>query len=114
MWQSRKQQRDRVEAEQTQRAAEISRLATAVAQRRVNTETAGLKEYQTVFEAVVDYVCAATELSAKTSADAAARAEVSAAVESVFPLSGIAYFITLPAHERTKQVHNLVSEVLVC
>lgn len=102
--QSYKQQQQHVEAEQSQLAADISRLATAVAHKRVSLETAGLKDYQTVFESVVDYVCAAAGLANRTSAVAAARAEVSAAVESVFPLSGVAYFITLPGNERRQQV----------
>lgn len=53
---------------------------------------------------VVDYMCAAAGLEAKAGSDPDARAQVSAAVESVLPLSGLAYFLTLPAQERMQQV----------
>lgn len=98
-----------MENEQIQQAAEISRLATAVAYKKVNLDTAGLKEYEAVFELVVNYVCAAAGLASRTSVDDATRAEVSAAVESVFPLSGVAYFISLPAVERLQQVSTIFS-----
>lgn len=103
---SYKQQQDKVEAEQAQQAAESSKLAGAVAYKKVNLQTAGLPEYQAVFEGVVDYVCTAMGVAARTTADAAARAQVSAAVESAFPLSGVAYFLTLPAQQRLRRVRG--------
>jgi hypothetical protein len=70
-------------------------------------QIAGLQDYQSVFEGVVDYVCCAIGLAAKAGAEPSARAQVSAAVESAFPLSGVAYFLTLPAQERLQQVSSL-------
>ncbi|KAF6256379.1 hypothetical protein COO60DRAFT_1702373 [Scenedesmus sp. NREL 46B-D3] len=104
---SYKQQQDRVEAEQTQQAADANRLAAAVACRKVNLQIAGLQDYQSVFEGVVDYVCCAMDVAARAAAEPAARAHVSAAVESAFPLSGVAYFLTLPAQERLQQMEAL-------
>lgn len=105
--QSYMQQQEKVEAEQAQQAAKVSHLATAVAYKKVNLETAGLKDYQAVFELVVNYVCAAAGLASRTSVDESAQAEVSAAIESVFPLSGVAYFVSLPAMDRLQQVSSL-------
>jgi hypothetical protein len=101
---SHKQQQDRVEAEQSQQAADANRLAAAVAYRKVNLQIAGLQDYQSVFEGVVEYVCCSMGVAARAAAEPAARAQVSAAVESAFPLSGVAYFLTLPAQERLQQV----------
>jgi hypothetical protein len=106
---STKQQQDKVEAEQAQQAADANRLAAAVAYRKVNLQIAGLQDYQSVFEGVVDYVCCAIGLAAKAAAERAARAQVSAAVESAFPLSGVASFVTLPAQERLQQVSRRCS-----
>jgi hypothetical protein len=103
---SHKQQQDRVEAEQSQQAANANRLAAAVAYRKVNLQIAGLQDYQSVFEGVVDYVCCAMGVAARAAAEPAARAQVSAAVESAFPLSGVSYFLTLPAQERLQQVRS--------
>jgi hypothetical protein len=103
---SHKQQQDRVEAEQLQQAADANRLAAAVAYRKVNLQIAGLQDYQSVFEGIVDYVCCAMGVAARAAAEPAARAQVSAAVESAFPLSGVAYFLTLPAQERLQQVRS--------
>jgi hypothetical protein len=101
---SYKQQQDRVEAEQSQQAADAKCLAAVVAYRKVNLQIAGLQDYQSVFEGVVDYVCCAMGVAARAAAQPTARAQVSAAVESAFPLSGVAYFLTLPAQERLQQV----------
>ncbi|WIA34457.1 hypothetical protein OEZ86_012790 [Tetradesmus obliquus] len=100
---SYKQQQDKVEAEQAQHAADANRLAAAVAYRKVNLQIAGLQDYQSVFEGVVDYVCCVMGVAARAKAEPAASAQVSAAVESAFPLSGVAYFLTLPAQERLQQ-----------
>jgi hypothetical protein len=99
-----KEQQDKVEAEQARHTGATARLASAVAYKKVNIETAGLPLYQQVFGQVVDYVCAAAGLEAKAASDPDARAQVSAAVDSVLPLSGLAYFLTLPAQERMQQV----------
>lgn len=100
-----KEQQDKVEAEQLQQTSTTSRLASAVAYKKVNIQAAGLPLYQAVFEQVVDFVCAAAGLEpSRTSADPQARAQVSAAVESVLPLSSLAYFLILPAQERMQQV----------
>lgn len=99
-----KEQQDKVEAEQAQHTVTTSRLASAVAYKRVNMQAAGLPLYQSVFDQVVEYVCAAAGLEAKAASDPDARAQVSAAVESVLPLSSLAYFLTLPAQERMQQV----------
>jgi hypothetical protein len=99
-----KQQQDKVEAEQVQLAGTTARLAAAVAHKKVNMDAAGLPLYQSVFSQIVDYVSAAAGLQAKVASDPEARAQVSAAVESVLPLSSLAYFLTLPAQERMQQV----------
>ena len=108
---SYKQQQDKVEAEQAQLAADANRLAAAVAYRKVNLQIAGLQDYQAVFEGVVDYVCCVMGLAARAKAEPAARAQVSAAVESAFPLSGVAYFQTLHAQERLQQVRGSAAAV---
>ncbi|WIA14283.1 hypothetical protein OEZ85_002817 [Tetradesmus obliquus] len=100
---SYKQQQDKVEAEQAQHVADANRLAAAVAYRKVNLQIAGLQDYQSVFEGVVDYVCCVMGVAARAKAEPAASAQVSAAVESAFPLSGVAYFLTLPAQQRLQQ-----------
>jgi hypothetical protein len=93
-----------VEAEQAEQTGTTARLASAVAYKKVNRDAAGLPLYQTVFSQIVDYVSAAAGLQAKVASDPDARAQVSAAVESVLPLSSLAYFLTLPAQERMQQV----------
>lgn len=104
-----KEQQDKVEAKQAQHTATAARLASTVAYKKVNMQAAGLPLYQSVFGQVVDYVCAAAGLEAKAGSDPDARAQVSAAVESVLPLSGLAYFLTLPAQERMQQVRAVSS-----
>jgi hypothetical protein len=99
-----KEQQEVVEAEQAQHSSTTAHLASAVAYKKVNMQAAGLPLYQTVFGQIVDYVCAAAGLEAKAASDPDARAQVSAAVESVLPLSSLAYFLTLPAQERLQQV----------
>lgn len=101
-----KEQQDKVEAEQAQHTGATARLASTVAYKKVNMQAAGLPLYQQVFGQVVDYVCAATGLEAKAASDPDARSQVSAAVESVLPLSSLAYFLTLPAQERMQQVRQ--------
>lgn len=93
-----------MEAEQAQHSGATARLASAVACKKVNMQAAGLPLYQTVFGQIVDYVCAAAGLEARAANDPDARAQVSAAVESVLQLSSLAYFLTLPAQERMQQV----------
>lgn len=93
-----------MEAEQAQHSGAAARLASAVAYKKVNMQAAGLPLYQTVFGQIADYVCAAAGLEARAANDPDARAQVSAAVESVLPLSSLAYFLTLPAQERMQQV----------
>lgn len=99
-----KQQQDKVEAEQAELTGTTARLASAVAYKKVNMDAAGLPLYQSVFGQIVDYVSAAAGLHARVASDPEARAQVSAAVESVLPLSSLAYFLTLPAQERMQQV----------
>lgn len=106
---SYKEQQDKVEAEHAQHTGTTSRLAAAIAYKKVNMQAAGLPLYQTVFGQIVEYVCAAAGLEAKAASDPEARAQVSAAVESVLPLSSLAYFLTLPAQERMQQVRLAVS-----
>lgn len=101
-----KEQQAQVEAEQSSRTGLAARLAAKVVHKKVNLEAAGLPLYQSVFELVVDYVSAAVGLEPKTSADGEARAQVAAAVESAFPLSGLAYFLTLSSQERQQQVRG--------
>jgi hypothetical protein len=52
---------------------------------------------------VLEYVCAAGSMDAALQ-DEAAKQEVSAAMESVFPLSTIVRFSTLSAEEKLQQV----------
>jgi hypothetical protein len=101
-----KEQQDKVEAEQAQHTGATARLASTVAYRKVDMQAAGLPLYQQVFGQVVDYVCAAAGLEARAASDPDARSQVSAAVESVLPLSSLAYFLTLPAQERMQQVRQ--------
>lgn len=108
-----KQQQDIVEAELAQHMGTAGRLASAVAYKKVNMQAAGLPLYQSVFDQVVEYVCAAAGLEAKTSSDPDARAQVAAAVESVLPLSGLAYFLTLPAQERMQQVRSCAGHCIM-
>lgn len=99
-----------MEGEQAQLTGTTARLASAVAFKKVNMDAAGLPLYQSVFSQIVDYVSAAAGLQAKVASDPDARAQVSAAVESVLPLSSLAYFLTLPAQERMQQVRCSVPQ----
>lgn len=101
-------QQKQVEAELKQQAAAAAGLARTVAYTKVDLKSPGLCLYQSKFDQVVDYVCAAARIDLGSGAPEI-RAQVSAAVESVLPLSSLAYFLTLPAQERLQQVRRVCS-----
>jgi hypothetical protein len=114
-----KQQQAIVEAEAEAHATAASRLAARVASKKVgNLAAAGLPLYQSVFDSVVDYVCAAAGLQVAAQATAedagAARAQAAAALESAFPLSSVAFFLTLGSQERLQQVWLCMLGWTVC
>lgn len=106
-----RQQQAAVEREQAAAATATSHLAARLATKKGSSsgssphQAAGLPLYQAVFEGVAEYVAAATPgLQARVAGDANARAQVAAALSSAFPLSSVAYFLTLPPQERLQQV----------
>ncbi|KAG2482843.1 hypothetical protein HYH03_018280 [Edaphochlamys debaryana] len=100
-----KQQRELIEKEQGEQAERTGMLQRAVTGPRAlkgNTPDAYDKFYRLVVEAVC--VEAGMDLAVQ---DPAANAEVRAALESVFPVSAVARFLTLPEEERLGQLSEL-------
>ncbi|KAG2427493.1 hypothetical protein HXX76_012426 [Chlamydomonas incerta] len=100
-----KQQRELIEketAEQQERAGMLQRAVTGPRALRGNTPDAYDKFYKLVLEAVA--VEAGLELAV---ADPTAHAELRAALESVFPVSAVARFVTLGEGERLTQLAEL-------
>ncbi|GLI70957.1 hypothetical protein VaNZ11_016056 [Volvox africanus] len=100
-----KQQRELIEketAEQQERAGMLQRAVTGPRALKGNSAEAYDKFYKLVLEAVC--VEAGMELAVQ---DPDANAEVRAALESVFPVSAVARFLTLSEEERLAQLSEL-------
>jgi hypothetical protein len=97
------QQQEKFESEQHEHATAAASAATAVTS--ITPSLAGsLEEYESALQKVLDYIILEAGLSA---GGGQGRAEVAAAVESVFPLAGVARFLTLSADERAQQMETL-------
>ncbi|GLC52820.1 hypothetical protein PLESTB_000672100 [Pleodorina starrii] len=100
-----KQQREVIEketGEQQERAGMLQRAVTGPRALKGNSAEAYDKFYKLVLEAVC--VEGGMELAMQ---DPVANAEVRAALESVFPVSAVARFLTLPEEERLAQLAEL-------
>ncbi|GFR41820.1 hypothetical protein Agub_g2592 [Astrephomene gubernaculifera] len=100
-----KQQRELVEketTEQQERAGMLQRAITGPRALKGNSADA----YDRFYKLVLEAVCVEAGMEAAVQ-DQAANAEVRAALESVFPVSGVARFLTLSEAERLAQLSEL-------
>ena len=97
------QQQQKFESEQQEHATASARAAVAVTSIRPSL-AGSLEEYESALQQVLDYIILEAGLAAGSEQG---RAEVAAAVESVFPLAGVARFLTLTADERAQQLESL-------
>lgn len=70
------------------------------------TRSTTVQAYEKLHKLVVEYVCVQSRLDRALSDEPAAE-EVRAAVDSVFPLSSLARFLTLGEEERLNQISEL-------
>ncbi len=70
------------------------------------TKSTTMQSFERLHKIIIEYVCRQAGLD-RALVDEAAAEEVRAAVESVFPLSSLARFLTLEADERLQQIEEL-------
>lgn len=100
-----KSQKEQVELEQRDQQENIDMYARAITGLRPLKENT-LDAYEKFYQRMLEFVCAKTGLE-HGSSDELARQEVRAAMESVFPLSTLARYLTLSEQEKSAQVEEL-------
>ncbi|KAG1665616.1 hypothetical protein FOA52_011447 [Chlamydomonas sp. UWO 241] len=100
-----KRQRAAVDVETEEHAESADMLARSIIS-TPSTRSTTVAQSERLHRQVVEYVCVKSRLGPAI-ADETAREEVRAAVESVFPLSALARFLTLGEAERTHQIEEL-------
>ncbi|GAX72985.1 hypothetical protein CEUSTIGMA_g437.t1 [Chlamydomonas eustigma] len=100
-----KNQREAVEKEQSEGQEEASMLARSITGAYANKNTT-MQAYEKLHKLIIEYICKKVGLDRALS-DEFAGEEVRAAVESVFPLSSLARFLTLEEAERLQQIEEL-------
>lgn len=100
-----KQQRKVVEAEQADREEDIGMLERSVTGPKPLKDTS-MESYEKFYKRVFEFVARKSGMD-RAMSEVAAADEVRAAMESVFPLSTLARFLTLPESERLDQVEEL-------
>ena len=100
-----KKQREAIEHEQSLAQEDVDMLSRSITGTPA-TKSTTVQAYERLHKLVVEYVCKKAGLDRALVDDAAAE-EVKAAVESVFPLSSIARFLTLDEGERLRQIEEL-------
>ena len=100
-----KKQREAIEQEQSQVQEDVDMLSRSITGTPA-TKSTTVQAYERLHKLVVEYVCKKAGLD-RALVDETAAEEVKAAVESVFPLSSIARFLTLDEGERLRQIEEL-------
>lgn len=100
-----KKQREAIEQEKAAQQEDIDMLSRSITGTPASKSTT-VQSYERLHRLVVEYVCKKGGLD-RALVDEAASEEVKAAIESIFPLSSIARFLTLDDKERLNQIEEL-------
>lgn len=105
-----KAQKESVEMEQMEHQEKVDMFARAITSGRPLKENT-LDAYEKFYQRMMEYVCCKTGLE-RGMTDELAKQEVRAAMESVFPLSTLARYLTLTEEEKGQQVEELARVTL--